>query len=524
MSIEPAVTVRYGRSVVAGSLMRAIISYPICDLRRFSPQDTGELNVPTWPNPDEERHYVRAFGKINRRTNGYNSGYAAEKYFCNVKRGIRFHSFKELRTNDTKYIQPKVVGRRYYFDGFCVGKLDIEIQYPINESQEVNLKSFQDHFSGCLLACIRHEGPRTNIEEQKFARFYTSNGMREIEKAILARTIKQSYFSKFNYLKRFIRIGRPFIIIQNSSKRLELDEDIIELNIASETLSRAKNLDVEIDFGRFQMPYGPKIPVWVLNHGTRVIERAKHNIPLFMIRLHAEHFCFAELLRSLYRETIPYSKSVENHIFDSLKRLFDTGKKFRTKGTHFMDDTALTIESLAQAVVVDIDGNQEAILKMVENLGLRHNIGKNVQMVVEKAASAKEAITVIANEGAKVMVDTSNTVTGSSGVNITQAGRDAKVSLSNSFNAVKSNSDNKDLVDNLNALKSHLDEAIKNENVNDASHTASDFDDLTTEASSENPRRDKIESIGELIVKGIKGAAEVVDPIKKIVTAIIAIF
>lgn len=514
----------YGRIVVAGLLMRAIISYPICDLRRFSPENTGELNVPTWPNPDENQHFIRAFGKINRRENYYNSGYVAEQHFCNIKRGIRFHSFKELRTKEGKPIQPKVTGRKYYFDGFSVGKLDIEIEYPINETLQINLKAFQEHFSNCILACVRHEGPLTHDEEEKFARFYTNSGRYEIGKAILARTIEQSFFSEFDKLKRFVRVGQPFIVLQSSNQNLELEEDIIELKISSETFSRLTNFDVDFNFGYFQMSHGSRVPVWVLNHGTRVIDRVYHNIPLFMSRLHANHFCFAELLRALYMDIIPYSEPVEEHISKSLKGLFETGKKFRKKGTEFADDSAVTIESIAQAIVVDMGGDQESVLKMVENLGLRNNIRKNVEKVVKKVDATKATITVIAEQGANVMIDKSNTVIGSSGVNITQAGRDAQVNLENSFNAAKSNSKNEDLVRNLETLKSLLNEAIQNESVEDASHIASDYEDFAKETSSPKPRQDKIKSIGGLIVKGIKGTAEIVEPIKKIVTAIIAIF
>jgi hypothetical protein len=104
------------------------IQFPIVDSRKFLAEDTGLLKIPCWPTPITDQDFVRYFGTIRQRRRGGISGWMGEGEICEAKRAVRIQSQSKVQIKDlTTGLYFDTVFRRFYFDGYAVGKYEIGI-------------------------------------------------------------------------------------------------------------------------------------------------------------------------------------------------------------------------------------------------------------------------------------------------------------------------------------------------------------------------------------------------------------
>lgn len=72
--------------------MRFTLQFPIADLRRLAHGEGAMLRQPSWPTPEERRHFIHHFGPVRKRLLG-GSGVkwmGDELHFCEARRAVRF--------------------------------------------------------------------------------------------------------------------------------------------------------------------------------------------------------------------------------------------------------------------------------------------------------------------------------------------------------------------------------------------------------------------------------------------------
>src|ERR1035437_5877947 len=102
------------------------ISWPITDLRVLG--DFGRFKKPNWPNPTEDRDFIRNIGVVRTRLRGGLTGFASEDFYVQANRVVI--ETKEL-ANRLRIPQHgiKILFRRLYING-PVLHMDIGLSCP----------------------------------------------------------------------------------------------------------------------------------------------------------------------------------------------------------------------------------------------------------------------------------------------------------------------------------------------------------------------------------------------------------
>src|SRR5690606_1323296 len=136
-------------------------------------------------------------------------------------------------------------------------------------------------------------------------------------------------------------------------------------------------------------------------------------------------------------------------------------------------------------------------------------------------ADVRTAETLNLNIGKFVMNDQRQQISHSSNVVATQAGRDAKLRIDRSFSNAQGSSVRKEMLAQLFELKRLIEQAIDAGQVPEPMALARDFDDFAREASSDGPRRSKLEATAEFIEKGLARAGSIAESAAKTVKAVL---
>lgn len=110
------------------------ISWPICDLRAFG--DFDRLKKPNWPNPREDRDFIRNIGVVRTRLRGGLTGFASEDFYVQANRIVV--ETKELA--DRLGIPPsliKVLFRRLYITNGPVVHMDLGLSVRHDAFQNI---------------------------------------------------------------------------------------------------------------------------------------------------------------------------------------------------------------------------------------------------------------------------------------------------------------------------------------------------------------------------------------------------
>ena len=97
------------------------IQFPIADARRFLDKPE-RLGTPIWPHPSPDSEFIRFFGAIRNRPLGGLAGWIGEDPICKANRALLLSKNPSLIEG---HKPAHVAFRRFYFDGWAVGKYEI---------------------------------------------------------------------------------------------------------------------------------------------------------------------------------------------------------------------------------------------------------------------------------------------------------------------------------------------------------------------------------------------------------------
>ncbi|NDW46356.1 hypothetical protein [Ruegeria sp. PrR005] len=505
--------------------MKSIVIFPIADLRRFTGTSGMYLSKPSWTVPERNRDFVRALGGLKEVSDCGISlrgldGWIVEPFACDAKRGPKFHDMPAMRVFD-HFVQWKVENRLLFFDGECSGRIEYHLECNFGGvTHPASINEVNDYLCGLKLRVRKHEGTETNeFDEFDFGR----SGLLH-SRALAARTVPASQFADIHNVRRHIKYMRPAIVhIMEDDENIEITDDFTR--VANNT---SRYLDVFHD--RVRIFNNIDIPVWAIRTKKKVNQRDLRDLCLFLRRMHSEYECIKRLLLEIERGNIDVVDGLlpvafEEYLREILKRVRSGEKKLLRRGKfapeHASDDPGMI--ELASISIHDLDPSLYSQVQIALKRS-RFNWSSNEDQVRGFVEQLQSRSTVVNLNVRELNMDNRQTVSNSSGVVLTQAGRDAQVKIDKSFNGFQDNTSNAELVQAIADLKENIDQAIEGGEVENPDALARDFAELADEAVSDEPRKEKLEFNGKMIIGAIKESSGLIASISKAIEVIKSLF
>lgn len=483
------------------------------------------LQRPSWTVPEPNREFVRALGGLKETVDCGISlrgldGWIVEPFVCDAKRGPKFHNMPAMSASGTHF-QWRVDKRLLFFDGICSARVEYHLSCDFLGSHEpITFDVINDYLCNLKVKLRRHEGADLQaFEEVDFGR----SGLLHA-KALAARTVPSTRFNDLHLIRRHIKYMRPAIIhvVGNEEKIIVGEKFTKVLNTTS------KYLDIFHD--RVRIFSNIDVPVWVVRTKPKINQRDLRDLCLYLRRLHSEYECIKRLLMEMDRGNIKaidglLPQDFEEYLRDILKRVKSAERKLLRAG-RFAPDNASDDPSMIDLASISIHDLDPALYSHIQ-IALkrsRFNWISNERQILGFVEELEGRSTVININVRELNMDNRQTVSNSSNVVLAQAGRDAQVKLDKSFNGFQENTSNTELVQAIADLKELLDQAIEAGEVEKPEAVARDFAELSEEASSSEPREEKIAFSGKMILGAIKESSGLITAISKAVEVVRGLF
>lgn len=515
------------------------IQFPFSDLRNFSDNRYGLLSLPTWPNPNSDGEFVRALGGVIQSEKNWASGWIAEQRQVAATRGIQFHRFPSIADATGRHFQFRIVGRRFYFDGLCMGKMEIDFALIQDQSRfQGDMDAVLDHILSLKMAIRRHYAPISKERVERFDEFVLGTEYSFLARAIAARTVSRDFVRQVAETSKLIRVGRPLIYVSLEGDDATISippTKFVELN--NQKARYIRNLSIAVFHGRRTLPPRREVPIWIARYLGPIVDRDKYNFKTFLLRLHAEHECLGYVLKQIQigkLEPSPESeqfKALQEYLTNANRRVLKLGRKFSPVdfNSSYPSDGAEkweTIEALAQLSIDDFKpGDKEQLTAQLRKISIKSHCVANIEKYVDRDLEARASRGNIYFYGAVDMSNKSQnlTVESSQGVSITQAGRDATAKNDQVFNQIRETKSKETLVEQLGQLKDLLNKANNIGGVQPES-LSRDYESFAREAVASSPRKNRLTDIGKAILEGLTPAIELVGDVAKLVESVIALF
>lgn len=346
--------------------MLVTIQFPFADARRFI-QNSGRLHLPGWPLPTPDSEFVRSFGSIRIRKCGGVGGWIGENEICEADRAIRFCNNLSLVDHILSLsIVLRSAFRRFYFDGWAVGKYEVGI-CP-KESNQLHLDRIQcrkliNHIAQ-LPVCIKNDSTKSVKCEllqagKELARLYAKS------------TTKHSSNQVSD--DAWVRPGLPLMFLHYEAT------ESVQIPFWAKPVPLSKHYGMQLFHCLF--PYsGSNIRLWILG-GSDYFSRPKDSrtLRICLLRLHAEHECLRLILRALMASDITTISRTKEA--DDLQHYLNTatariGKLENQSAKHF--DSGI-VELARESLNIISPGQREALLNTLERLDIRKNIFRKVE-------------------------------------------------------------------------------------------------------------------------------------------------
>ncbi|MDD9739695.1 hypothetical protein PVW47_07890 [Marinovum sp. SP66] len=505
--------------------MKTIVTFPICDLRRYVGGSSTYLQRPSWTLPERHKDFIRALGglkpsaEVGLSVKGL-SGWIMEPFVCDAKHGPKFHDLPAMHIAGGT-CQWKIDNRLLFFDGECSGRVEYHFFLDLKgQTEAVSFDAINDFLCDMKLKFRKHEGEgKTEYDEVDFGR----SGLLHAN-ALAARTVARNKFLELHEIRKNIKFMRPSIVhVIEPGEMLDFRGDFIKVK---NTISKY----LEVYHDRVRVFSNIDIPVWAILTKDKLNGRDLRDLVLYLRRLHAEYECIKVLLRAVESGAIPTEGGVlpedfEEYLLEVLGRVRSAEQRFDRVGG-FAPDEQASLPKIADLASISIHDLDPTLHRQIQVALRRAKFKwKSNQNQILAALKVLEERSVNVNFNVRNLnVDNSQNVSNSTGIVQTQAGRDAQVNLDKSFNGFQEKTSSAEVVQAIADLKELLDQAIETGEVKDPESVARDFDDMAQEAASEVPRKQKIEFNGKMIVGALKESSSLISAISKAVEVVGSFF
>lgn len=341
------------------------VQFPIVDTRRFLVQ-SERLGYPEWPLPTPNSEFVRFFGTIRDRALGGLLGGFGEDRICEANRAFSLKPPSSLLLSEGS-INPRVLFRRFYFDGLAMGKFevgfDLSPHYP-----SISLKELGTQLLHIPVRVRNASGSPVNCD--------LAEAGKHIANLYLAASTptKKTVLDKNKWQ---VRAGIPILFLQTSKyKNLTIPKEAISINLP----------DWPLRLYHYGIPYrGGKIYTWILQSELSKIQQdISRTLRLYLLRLNAEHECLRLILQNITNKNIEITRgtiesdNLQWYLDKTLKRI----KRLESTSGNVNEQIA---EIARQSINTIRPGQLDILLENVNDY--RRHIREKIENYANKDAS-----------------------------------------------------------------------------------------------------------------------------------------
>lgn len=478
--------------------MLIIIQYSLTDLRNFIEVDQKSLPFPSWPMP-MENEFVRSMGRISRRKLGGINNWIGESTICIAKQAIKIN--KWFSFCNSKEYSIKLKFRRFYFDGYASGKLEIgfciltkkkcfDLYQTIEDllSLEVRIKTTTGIERKCSLG---------NMEKDLLTQHYFAT----TPMCSIKDNAREDY-------SKYIKCSSPAIFVEfNIMENVSINgyNKVIEI----------KESDSTLYFYNFHFT-NKKIHVWSFENAQSILINTEfaRDIRIVLSRIVSNRKTLVEVLKSIdkgYISPKPFSKEsnlLQSYLLDNIKNILN--KEISVQN--------IEIVSLVRSVEDQIvSGDNDALFeRLKKTINVRPQILNKVKEYLEygdlvKICNADKVDITFKNN--QILVNDSHNLN----INITEGNINQNVAdsqnVSNDFNEAFPI-----LIQKLESEILLMQSAINSEV---SSQLQRNLDLLKTEIANPSPKRDVVKKKADSFKSFAKSLGDIGLPLLKIVGEII---
>ncbi len=511
------------------AIMLVILQFPLADCRFLIENDTGKLALPSWPSPEPERDFIRSFGGVRMRYLGGLLGFG-ESEICSARRAVRLPGIPVFQTKKKTTLTSYCAFRRIYADGLALVKYELGLKIFEQTAEEHLLNAL--FISDKHPICGSHIKLNTDSLNQLLIKFLQMeavipllNGRINTTLGYIQNYLPQLYLqntTKTSFLRDniqpewWVSAANPLILIETQNESLFKPSPMGLFRLPSDARTISVKNDQPLKLCRFHLRNcGRTWPVWFISHSwsysADTLDNAR-TLRLQLLRLNAENQCLRVILRTLDKHKADITIKRGTTASELLQRfLRDSLRKISRSSNKINDLAGRELEYLARTSIDALNpGQRDELLEYIRQIGIRHNVFRNVESYAQNWTKSGEIImkqtNVHADQGQVIVIEKMITD-----------------KIENSFNQAVHASMNDALKDEFSKLRLLVSEMLKTLPKDQADTVARDFSDLTHEATSPKPRRSRLEVTGQGLIEAAKTCAELVAPITKVVKAIISL-
>jgi hypothetical protein len=468
------------------------IQFPLADLRRFTEDGIYLLTRPAWPTAAPYEDFVRSFGPIRPRPSG-GIDKVGEHIICEAKRALRFDNLLPLEMKSGR-VNLRGAFRRFYFDGYVVGKFEVGIGVDIrNELSRFETEGLINHI---LNLEVRVPNPLDPLRQPYSCKLIDAG--EPLAHLYTLSTMKNSSGAKYDL--GLVKSNTPMlIVVRKSSEKLEIP-----------FWGEALPLEYDFALSHFRVPIeGKRLDLWEFtlqpdrqydrhNSQTRSLAR---RVRIVLSRLYAERVCLLRVLQAISSKKIIVeqdtalgsfienvaSERLQEYLRYALRRIRRNRKKAEQISEH---DIIELIKEFEDSIS---PGQRYQLIEAVKQLDIRPNM-PNIR------------------RGSEPFIRFGNFY--SSEINIRSVLDNVKQKIEN---ATTVPSRLQDLVDDL---SSSLEDVAKT-NPHEAEWIAKEACIVVEEAAKEKPNKKLLEISAEGLKEAAKAVPEVAPTITSIATQIV---
>lgn len=356
------------------------IQFPLADSRRFIGENTGLLSRPVWPSPSPDIDFVRYFGSIRTRMGGGLRGWG-ENLICEADNALRFRELPSFEVSESGLIIPlRVAFRRFFFDGYAVGKFEVGIATRNSESLSLTKKQTKNLISHilCLPVTIKNPSGNPVLCELGEARKQLGNLYRIATTAI-------SHNSEIKPENWWVKPGDPLLIFQYESR------ERFQIPFLGKVVTLADWSETKISCYKLQYK-GSAIPMWLFPITTSSYAgKSSRILRLCLFRLHAEYECLHIILKNILTKQLvvaPRSKTsdeLQNYLNKATKRI----KRWESRSDKVSE--AELAEFARELEDFISPGQRDSLLELLDILDIRVNVSNKVKDYLERSISINDS-------------------------------------------------------------------------------------------------------------------------------------
>lgn len=267
--------------------MRYLVSiiFPLTDIRHIiGPEKTCLLPCPTWPQPEIRTNFIRNFGKVRIRKQGYEDGFwLGGDMYCEANGILKLPEHFDVG----KGIGKVYVQRRFYSTGLTVCWLEILFSIKQNEP---DVKKANANFEELLNRILRMK-----IRIPQKMKRETECPILEAGPALARRFLESSTKSgAIEPEKWWVSDGQPVMMI--IAPKSEPPDNGFPKDSYRDVSFKSIGLD-DIFHYTLHFPFEASVSVWRLYPSSLIYESVIRSIRLNILRMHVEKECLFKILR-----------------------------------------------------------------------------------------------------------------------------------------------------------------------------------------------------------------------------------